>query len=104
MAIPILYWMLECTGCGKRRVVHDCYLVYVGSSDPHPAPGDGYSGPPLPERYHCTKGCSSPMRAVGSIWKPGERTMWLDEPHKPIEMEQYQIDEWHQLIREAGLE
>ncbi len=105
VAIPVLYWMLECTGCGTRRVVRDCYLVFVGTpNDPDPAEGAGYSGPPLPERYRCTKGCPAPMRAVGSIFEPRDRTMWLHEPHRPIEMDQHQVDEWLRLIREAGLE
>jgi hypothetical protein len=44
------------------------------------------------------------MRAIGSIFEPQDRTMWLHEPHKPIAMDQRQIDEWLRLIREAGLE
>ena len=44
------------------------------------------------------------MRAVGSIFEPQDRTMWLHEPHRPIEMDQHQVDEWLRLIREAGLE
>lgn len=102
MAIPILYWMLECTGCGSRRVVHDSYLKFVGTSDPNPPPGAGYGGPPLPERYGCTNGCSERMRAVGSIFEPGDRTMWLHEPHKPIEMDQLQAEEWLRLIQEGS--
>ena len=103
MAIPILYWMLECTGCGSRRVVRDSYLKFVGTSDPVSVPGAGYGGPPLPERYSCTNGCSARMRAVGSIFDPRDRTMWLNEPHKPIEMDQGQAEEWLRLIREAGI-
>jgi hypothetical protein len=103
--IPTLYWMLECTGCRTRRVVHDCYLVHVPTSnDEEPEEGDGYGGPPLPERYSCTKGCTAPMRAIGSISNPMDRTMWLHEPHKPIEMSQHQLNEWFRLIQEAGLE
>jgi hypothetical protein len=105
VAIPILYWMLECTECGTQRVVHDCYLVFVGiPNDPLPAEGAGYSGPPLEERYSCTKGCTAAMRTIGSIFEPQDRTMWLHVPHKLIAMDQRQIDEWLQLIREAGLE
>jgi hypothetical protein len=63
MAIPILYWMLECTACGSRLVVHDSYLKFDGTSNPNPLPGDGYGGAPLPERYKCTKGCSRPNNA-----------------------------------------
>jgi hypothetical protein len=103
MAIPILYWMLECTNCGRRRVVHDCYLVLVGTTDPDPVPGTGYTGPPLPERYGCSMGCSKGMRVIGSIDEPGDRIMWLDEPHEPIAMDQQRIAEWLLLIKEAGL-
>jgi hypothetical protein len=97
--------MLECTECGTRRVVHDCYLVFIGTpNDPRTLEGAGYGGPPLAERYSCTKGCTAAMRAIGSIFEPQDSTMWLHEPHKPIEMDQRKIDEWLQLIREAGLE
>jgi hypothetical protein len=105
VTIPVLYWMLECTGCGTKRVVRDCYLVFVGTlNDPDPMEGAGYSGPPLPERYGCTKGCPAPMRAVGSICKPRDTRMWLHKPHRPIEMDQHQLDEWLRLIQEARLE
>ena len=57
----------------------------------------------FPERYGCTKGCVAPTRAIGSIFNPKDRTMWLHEPHKPIEMSQHQINEWLSLIQEAGL-
>jgi hypothetical protein len=68
VAIPILFWMLECTECGTRRVVHDCYLVFIGTpNDPRTLEGVGYGGPPLAERYSCTKGCTAAMRAIGSI-------------------------------------
>ncbi len=71
MAIPVLYWMLECIACGARLVVHDSYLKFVSTSDPKPMPGTGYGGPPLPERYTCTNGCVQPMKAIGSIPMPG---------------------------------
>jgi hypothetical protein len=88
-----------------RRVVHDCYLVFVGTpNDQELEEGDGYNGPPLPQRYNCTNGCTAPMRAIGSIFDPKDRTMWLHEPHKPIEMSQHHINEWLRLIQEAGLE
>ena len=103
MALPILYWMLECTGCGTRRVVRDSYLIFVGTSEPNPPPGAGYGGPPLPERYDCTNGCSQRMRVIGSIFEPEDRTMWLDEPHEPVELDQQQTEEWLRLIQEAGL-
>jgi hypothetical protein len=102
MAIPVLYWMLECTGCGSRLVVRDSYLKLVGTSDPHPSDDAGYGGPPLPERYRCTKGCFRPMKAVGSIDSPDGRTMWLHDPHVPIEMTKTQSEECLRLIQEAG--
>lgn len=103
MAIPILYWMLECPKCGARRVVHDSYLAFIGTSDSDPAEGAGYGSTPLGERYRCPNGCSQPMRAIGSISRPTDRTMWLHEPHKPVEIDQRQADEWMRLIREIGL-
>jgi hypothetical protein len=104
MALPILYWLLECTECGARRVVHDTYRLFVGTTDPCPVPGAGYTGPPLPERYKCKKACSAPMRVLGSLHDPQDRTMWLHEPHKPIQMTRSQINEWRRLIRDAGFE
>lgn len=103
MAIPVLYWMLECTGCTSRRVVRDSYLKFMGVSHPNPAPGEGYGGPPLPERYGCTKGCSQGMRAIGSISGLDDSTMWLNDPHVPIEMDRSRAEEWSRLIKEAGL-
>jgi hypothetical protein len=103
LAIPVLYWMLECTPCGTRRVVYDSYLRFVGTSDPYPGEGEGYVGPPLPQRYTCTKGCSGPMKAIGSVFSPDDETMWLHEPHVPIKMTKAQADELRQLIQAAGL-
>ena len=60
--IPVLYWMLECKQCGRRRVVHDSYLEFVGTSST--LPGVGYAWTPLTERYQCLNGCSRGMRAV----------------------------------------
>jgi hypothetical protein len=90
--------------CGARRVVHDTYLRFVGASSLDRLDTEGYDGPPLPERYECLKGCARWLRAVGSLFEPDERTMWLHEPHVPIEMDDFQIAEWAQLIREAGLD
>lgn len=104
MAIPILYWMIECKGCGRRRVVHDSYLEFTGTSEPASAPGDGYSGRPLNERYGCCGRCTEGMRAVGSIFSPDDTQMWRHDPHEPVDMNQEQIDEWSRLIREAGLD
>ena len=104
MALPTIYWLLECTKCGARHVVHDTYLVFVGTTDPHPVFGAGYRGPPLPERSNCKKGCCAAMRVIGSLYKPDDHTMLLHEPRKRIKMTRRQINEWRQLIREAGLE
>jgi hypothetical protein len=104
MALPILYWLLECTECGARRVVHDTYLLFVGTTDPHPMEGAGYSGPPLPERYKCKKECSAAtMRVIGSLHAPQDHTMWLHEPHKKVKLTLRQIIEWRWLIWEADL-
>src|SRR5688572_13349060 len=103
MAIPRLYWMLECTACGGRLVVFDSYLKFVGTPNPIPHEGEGYEGPPLPERHKCPKGCLNSLNAVGSISHPSERTMWLAKPHVPVEMTNEQLDEWRRLIDEAGL-
>lgn len=104
MAIPKLYWMLECNACGSRRVVYDQWLDFVGNCDADPRPGDGFGGTPLPDRYHCANGCTRGMRALGSIHEPGDRTMWLSEPHIPIELDQTEVDDWSRLIREADLQ
>jgi len=105
MALPILYWMLECTACGSRLVVYDKYLKFVGSSYPKgapPPPDGGYGGPPLPERYKCTKGCSRPLKVIGSIFRPNDEEMYLHDPHVRVKMTKAQSDEWRQLIQAAG--
>lgn len=66
-------------------------------------PGAGYGGPPLPERYTCAKGCSRPMKAIGSIFDADDEEMWLHEPHVSVKMTKAQSDEWRQLIQAAGL-
>jgi len=81
--------------------VYDTYRLFVGTTDAR-EPGAGYGGPPLPERYKCKKGCSGLMRVIGSLFEPQDRTMWLHEPHTPIQMTRSQINEWRQLIRDAG--
>jgi hypothetical protein len=103
MAIPTLYWMLECTGCGNRFVVYDSYLKFVGISDADAHPGAGYEGPPLPERHRCPGGCASPLKTIASIFHPADREMWLHKPHVPVEMTKVQAEEWKRLLREAGL-
>jgi hypothetical protein len=101
MALPLLYWMLECPQCGARRVVHDAYLEFVGAAEP--APGAGWGGRPPPERYGCLKGCTGQPRVIGSIFRPEDREMWLHEPHEPRKLSRQESEEWQRLIREAGL-
>ena len=96
--------MLECSGCGARRVVHDTYLKFVGTSNPNSAPGQGYGGPPLHERYACAKGCSRPMKTIGSVWEPDDDEMWLHKPHVVVKLTPEQSKEWRQLIQAAGLD
>jgi hypothetical protein len=103
MALPILYWMLECARCKSRRVVRDTYLEWVGTDEPNPAPGSGYGDRPLPERYGCLKGCPEPPRVIGSVFSPEDKTMWVHQPHHEVTMTGQQRQEWLQLIREAGL-
>ena len=101
MAIPILFWMLECTGCGARLVVHDSYLKFIGTGSQSLLPGAGYGGPPLPDRHTCSKGCAEPMMAIGSIGGLGDPTMRLHDPYVLIEMTKAQSDEWRRLVQEA---
>lgn len=104
-ALPVLYWMLECPKCHTRFVVHDCYLVFVGtSSGPFTLPGQGYEGPPLPERYSCAKGCARPLRVIGSIFNPDDAVMDSDEPPYRVQMTEAQAAEWRELIRAAGFD
>ncbi len=95
--------MLECSGCAYRFVVHDSYLKFVGTSDSKADEGDGYAGPPLPERYECPRGCAPPLKVIASIFAPEDRDMWLHEPHVHVEMTKFQADEWQRLLLEAGL-
>jgi hypothetical protein len=127
LALPLLYWMLECPRCGTRRVVRDQNVHYsydpksdtrrkpgvsfVPDSGALPSVGIGYGdvpGPPIEERYSCSKKCSGSLRVVGSIFRPQDREMRLRtgprEPIKIIKMDQQQIDEWLRLIRAAGFE
>jgi hypothetical protein len=113
MAIPILFWMLECQVCGSRRVVHDTFLERVPyeekdmwtlpTGETIPDPDSGYGGRPLPERYACLKGCAGPMRALGSLPSLGAVTMWTYEPHAPRQLSAAERREWCSLLREAGL-
>jgi hypothetical protein len=102
MAMPSLYWMLECTGCRARRVVFDCYLVPGAGREPEDMFGN-YGGPPLEERYECLNACAERMRTVGSIWAAGDETMWQHTPYAQIQLDRSQIDEWSRLIGKAGL-
>ena len=98
-----MYWMLECTGCGARRVVYDSYLVSGAGEGPNDTQGN-YGGPPLEERYRCLKACNQGMRAIGSIHEPGDQTMRQYKPYVSTNLDQSQIEEWSRLIREAGLD
>jgi hypothetical protein len=110
MVIPVLYWMLECSTCGARRIVHDSYLGFADtgesdsdSADSWPAPGAGYGGLPLPERYGCRSGCAGAMRAIGSVSSADDETVWLENPHRAAPMDEKLREEWVRLIREADL-
>jgi hypothetical protein len=101
MALPILYWMLECGKCGSRRVVHDSYLKFVGTGQLNPPPGAGWGGPPLEDRYPCPKGCPGTPRVIGSIFSPEDREMRTHEPYESRVMTRQESEEWRRLIREA---
>jgi len=101
MAMPPLYWMLECGTCRGRRVVRDTYLEYVGTGS---APGDGYGGRPLEYRYDCTKGCPGPTRVVGSITSPTDTDVTQPQSKKSTRMDLRQSEEWWRLLREGGFE
>ena len=113
MAIPILYWMLECDACRTRFVVRDSYYKSVGVSPDEyvrrpngsigPLPGAGYGGPPLEKRYTCARGCTGSLTPVASVLTPNEENMWLHRPHEQVAMTPGQREEWSRLIREAGL-
>jgi hypothetical protein len=107
MAMPILYWMLECTRCGARRVVYGCYLELVSdgehdaSADEPERLGAGYGGRPLPERYGCLEGCPETPRVIGSVFSPDDEEMWLHTPHEPRPMDARQRREWVRLIAQG---
>ena len=82
--------------------MHDCYLRFVGTSEPNPPPGAGYEGPPLGERYSCPAGCTGPLTPIASLFTPDDKEMWLFDPHVPVWMTAAQAREWRTLIREAG--
>lgn len=98
MAIPTLYWMLECSGCHCRFVVYDSYLVFLGTDRPDPQPGDGYGGPPLPMRYSCVRGCADTLHAVGSIHQLDDTQMRLNIPSMSMEMPEHLEKEWRYLL------
>jgi hypothetical protein len=101
MAIPTLYWMLECRRCGARRVVYDCYEEFVGGKDAA-FPGGGYGGLSLPDRYKCLRGCWGPMRAIAWVFSPDDDTMWLADLHQRQQMNKEQREEWVRLIQEQA--
>jgi hypothetical protein len=98
MAMPYRYFMLECSRCGSRRVVHDCYLERVNDSRARSRRGAGYGGRPLPERYGCLEGCTETPRVLGSVRSPDADVMWLHRPHEPRPMDAQQREEWVRLI------
>ena len=102
MAIPILYWMLECDACHLRWVVHDSYLEYIGSENANLAPGEGYGERPLEERYPCPKGCNGRPSVIGSLFSADDEVMWLYRPHEPRRLSRGQRDEWQTLIAQAA--
>jgi hypothetical protein len=100
MALPVLYWMLECPRCRSRRVVRDTYLEWLGGTGP---PGSGYGGRPLPARYPCPEGCDREPRVIGSIFKVGDEEMMVAESRRK-KMNERLRKEWTTLIRKAGLD
>jgi len=115
MAIPVLYWMLECTACGSRLVVHDSYYAFIGNPDrksslgtdnilkEFDAMGRGYGGPPLTERYTCKKGCAQSMKAIGWVHSLTDETMWLQDSRMSIKMTRAQRKEWMELTKGGRL-
>lgn len=92
--MPYLYWMIECTECGGRRVVYD-------------------AGIQAATRHCCPKGCSREIRPIGRI-HPWDLDV-MDEmgvvPEGYFSSAQYVIGseplavskaEWLRLIDEAG--
>ena len=100
LAIPTLYWMLECTGCHCRFVVHDCYLVLVPTSNSNLLIPNEYSGPPLPLRYSCVRGCTDRLQTVGSISRPDGDNMSLIDPRIPVSMSDAMCEEWQYLSQD----
>jgi hypothetical protein len=101
MALPILYWMLESSRCGCRRVVRDIYLEIVGPGEPGSIPGVVYGGRPLPERYGCLEACPEVPQVLGSVLSPDDDVMWLHTPHEPRAMDARQRREWVRLIAQG---
>lgn len=101
--LPTLYWMLSCTGCGCRFVVHDTYLVCdPPGSDDDRSPGAGYSGLPVFMRHACVRGCASGLEAVGSLFNADDEKMWLHDPYIPVPLSPPLRDEWRYLIEQPG--
>lgn len=104
MTVPMLYWMLECRNCSTRRVVCDTFLERVSTGGGIPAPGAGWGGRELPQRYGCLKGCTGRPRVIGSIYSPNDEAMWVDGSYRAVRMDLKQRAEWASLLGEAGLE
>jgi len=105
--IPELYWMLECKGCGRRRVVFDSFQAFIGTNDPDVEleEGEGYGGAFLPDRVTCVNACPQGMRAIGSMNRPEDSVLDLYEPYGvSVELDESQREEWRRLIQEAGLD
>jgi hypothetical protein len=104
LAIPPLYWMIECAGCGARPIVFETFLVFVGLSirmlPSDPGTTQRHSMSAIPARRECVQ----PMKTIGSIGYVDDEKMWLYEPHVPVTMTKPQADEWRHLIEVAGLQ
>jgi hypothetical protein len=100
--LPVLYWMLECSHCGGRRVVRDMYRLPTRGSVTSLA-GGGFDGPALEERYHCLKGCAARVMIVASVLGPWHTTMWIQEPYEPLTMTLPRRAEWLWFIAKARM-
>jgi len=107
MALPPLYWLLECTVCKARRVVHDTHLEFTGEGVGHDGclePGEGYGDRTIAQRYGCLAGCAPDPRVIGSIWSlpDGEMTEYVSRETRELTADE--LGEWERLAREAGLD
>ena len=107
MAMPVLYWLLECTKCGARRVVRGTWLEAVRPPDIDPSggwpiPGSEYGGQGLDERNRCLR-CLGKVRKLASTFSAQSREMSdydADGKYKSVhrEMTQEEFEEWTALI------